>query len=127
MADDGSLAAQYSAASEQMARLHDGSALRDAAYEVGGRLPAGRAVLLSTSPEGAAIAAVCAAARRAPTSWQLIHLAYPPALEGGQQIVVLEPVDPGAAWTVAVRRHYPDALVLFAEIATECASTRMAA
>jgi hypothetical protein len=71
-------------------------------------------MLFSTSPEGAALAAVCAASRRAPTSWQLIHLAYPPSVPPMTRIVMVEPINPGYGWEAAVRGHYEDAVCVFA-------------
>jgi hypothetical protein len=112
--EEPSLAAQYAAESESMHALRDGHALRVAAAQVARRLPAGRLALLATSPEGAALAAVCAASRDAPCSWQLIHLMYPPTVSPGDRVVVVEPIDPGDGWREAVSRHYPDALLVFA-------------
>lgn len=113
------LADEYAAASEGMEALRDGHALRSAAAAVARRLPPGRLALLSTSPEGAALAAVCASTRSAPTSWQLIHLAYPPRVHPDAHVVVVEPVDPGCGWEAAVRRHYGDAVLLFVDDAAE--------
>jgi len=115
MTDDASLAAQYAAYAASMHELRDGRTLRLAADSVASSLPPGPLVLLSTSPEGAALAAVCAASRRAPTSWQLIHLAYPPSVPPMTRIVMVEPIDPGRGWEAAVRRHYTDAVCVFAQ------------
>jgi hypothetical protein len=117
MTTETSLADQYTNDAESMHALRDGRTLRAVAERVAARLPPGRLTLLSTSAEGAALTAVCAASRRAPTSWQLIHLAYPPCLPSSERIVVIEPIDPGHGWEAAVRRRYPDAVLLFAQTA----------
>jgi hypothetical protein len=117
-----SLAGQYAAAIDKMEALRDGRALQAAAAGVADRLPPGRLALLSTSPEGTALAAVCAVARSAPTSWQLINLGYPPTVALGFRVVVIEPLDPGQGWQAAVRRHYPHADLVFADEAASAAA-----
>jgi hypothetical protein len=108
------LAAEYQAGTEEMEALQDGLRLAAAAASIARMLPAGRLRLLSTSPEGAGLAAVCAASRGASTSWQFAHLAYPPRTRIGEQVVFIEPIDPGEAWEAAVKRCYGDALILYA-------------
>lgn len=108
------LAAEYQAATEEMEALQDGTRLAAAAVSMARRLPPGRLRLLSTSPEGAGLAAVCAASRGPSTSWQFAHLAYPPRTRIGEQVVFIEPIDPGKAWEAAVRGCYGDALILYA-------------
>lgn len=110
------LAAEYEQATKTMEALRDGKALRDAAASVQERLPSGPLVLMSTSPEGTAVAAVCAASRPS-TTWQFLHLACPPAVGEDEHIVFIEPVDPGRGWRAAVRRRYPRATLLFVETA----------
>jgi len=115
------LADEYAAATEAMAALQDGQALRAAAASLAPRLPTGRLALVSTSSQGAALAAVCAATRAEPTSWQLFNLAYPPQARTGEQAVLVEPVDPGHGWEAAVRRRFGEVEVLFAS-STELAA-----
>ena len=108
-----SLAAEYEAGAALLEELHDGRRLDAAAGRTEQQLPDEPLTLLSTSAEGAAVAAVCASRRSSPTSWRLINLGYPPALESDPMIVFVEPVDPGRAWHAAVKRHYPGARFLF--------------
>lgn len=108
-----SLAAEYEAGAALMDELHDGQNLATAADRAEQELPDEALALLATSPEGAAIAAVCASRRSSPTTWRLIHLGYPPAIDSEATVVFVEPVDPGRGWQAAVKRHYPDARFLF--------------
>lgn len=113
------LADEYEAGTKAMEALRDGRHLAAAAASLTRRLPPGRLALFSTSPEGAALAAVCAASRRAPTSWQLVHLAYPPQARVGEQVVFVEAIDPGSAWEAAVRHCYGRAVMLYASDSAE--------
>jgi hypothetical protein len=107
------LAAKYTRDEAEMNRLHDGEALRIAAEYVLAQLPAGPLFLISTSAQGAALAAVCAVTRRAPTRWQFVNALLDPVAASGR-VVVVEPIDGGAGWREALLRRYPDADFVFA-------------
>jgi hypothetical protein len=107
------LAARYERLQREMETLHAGAALESAADAVAAVLPTGRLTLVSTSDQGAAVAAVCAARRAGATTWRKVDLLAPPAAADGA-VVVIEPVDTGAAWRQAIERRYPNALVVIA-------------
>jgi hypothetical protein len=108
------LADRYAALQDEMNRLYNGAELRVRVDWLLPQLPEGRLALFSTSDQGAGLAAACAAAREDETHWQRIHLGYAPPAPVGMRLVIVEPVDSGAAWTQAVRRQYPHATILTA-------------
>ena len=99
-----------------MEQLHAGDRLSAAAAEVASQLPESKVTLLSTSIEGAAIAAVCAA-QHPMSTWRLVELAWQPVVVSDAPIVFVEPVEPGRAWRSAVHGRYPDAAVIIAAAA----------
>jgi hypothetical protein len=104
----------------QMDALHDGDQLADAAASVLSQLPAGSLTLLSTSPQGVALAAVCAATRGDSTRWSALDLLDPgPQDTGG--VVVVEPVDAGPGWRRSVSARLPSARFAFPEGRTHAA------
>lgn len=106
------LATRYSRLRTEMQTLRFGDRLAAAADAVEAALPRRRLVLLSTSDEGAALASVCAARRGAGTSWMKVNLLAAEAVADGVEVVIVEPVDAGAAWRQAVERAYPGARLL---------------
>jgi hypothetical protein len=106
------LATRYSRLRTEMRLLRDGLELAAAADAVEAALPERPVVLVSTSDEGAALAAVCAARRGDGNSWLKVNLLQPQSVAIGSEVVVVEPVDAGAAWRQAVEYHYPTARVL---------------
>ena len=92
-----SLAAAYRDGAQLMEQLHAGERLQAAAADVAPRLPESEVTLLSTSIEGAAIAAVCAAQHPMAT-WRLVELAWQPVVVTDAPVVFVEPVEPGRAW-----------------------------
>jgi hypothetical protein len=90
-----------------MRELRDGHALHEAAEHVLGDVPSlGRIAFLSSSVEGAALAAVCAVLRADGSHWRHVNL-LAPAAEPADPVVFVEPVFPGRAWQDAVDRAYP--------------------
>jgi hypothetical protein len=113
-----SLAAAYEEGAQLMEQVHAGDQLASTADDMAQRLPSGPVTMLSTTIEGAAIAAVCAAQRPA-ASWRMIELSWQPAIITDTPVVFVEPVEPGAAWRDAVERRYPEATVLIATVSTD--------
>lgn len=114
------LAARYTRLQTDMRTLRSGGALAAAADAVEAGLPAGRVLLVSTSDEGAGLAAVCAARRGVGASWMKVNLLAAEPVLDGRTVVVVEPIDAGAAWRQAVERAYPGARVLVvSELLTE--------
>src|SRR4051794_20064438 len=95
-----------------MQALRLGESLAAAADAIEAALPRGCLLLISTSDEGAGLAAACAARRGAGTSWMRVDLLAPEPVADGVEVVVVEPIDAGAAWRQAVERAYPGAHVL---------------
>lgn len=106
------LADRYVRLKAEMQTLGVGDALSAAADAVGSVLPPHDVVLVSTSIEGAGVAAVCAARRGDRTRWMKVELLAPESVPDGANVVVVEPVDAGAAWRQAVERVYPGATIL---------------
>ncbi len=98
---------------EQMRTLRDGRLLNNAANAVLRQLPPGDLTLVSTSIEGAALAAVCAAQRRGSTRWLFLELAFGLPMEAAGRVVVVEPLDVGSGWRAAVLHALPDAQFVF--------------
>ncbi len=98
-----------------MDRLYDGEELGDAAGSVLEQLPTGSVTLISTSIQGAGLAAACAAVREQPTRWGSVNpaLPSPPVIAG--RIVVVEALDAGAAWRDAMLRRFPGAEFIFCD------------
>ncbi len=68
--------------------------------------------LITTSVEGVAIAATCAAADSVRSiTWRLVHLAGEHV--SADDVLVVEPVDAGAGWQSAVRSRFPRARFFF--------------
>jgi hypothetical protein len=106
------LADRYDRLLAEMQKLRSGDALASAADAVQAALPRHSVVLVSTSDEGAGVAAVCAARRGRGTNWMKVDLLAPQQVADGPLVVVVEPVDAGAAWRQAVERVYPGARIL---------------
>ena len=107
-----SLAQRYARLQQEMDSLYLGGALIAAAEAVLAELPAGPLTLLSTSDQGAGLAAACASRRVDETAWRKVNLVAPVAVAAERRVVVIEPVDPGAGWRQAVKRSYPGAEVI---------------
>jgi hypothetical protein len=90
---------------------HDGRALRRWADVVLRRLPSGPLVLASTSVEGCALAAVVAARRDEPTTWEHLALGRP---QPGRDspVVVVEPLRLGHGTLTTLQRALPGAQVI---------------
>jgi hypothetical protein len=102
------------AALSRMTEFHSGEELVRAAHSMIDRLPPGRVVLVSTTIEGAAIAAVISALTSGrDVSWYLISPARRADLPEGQ-VVVVEPVDAGDGWRRTIESVIPGAEILIA-------------
>ena len=106
------LAMRYARLQTEMQTLRSGDSLAAAADAVEGALPHHPLVLVSTSDEGAGLAAVCAASRGVGTSWMKVNLLASQFGEENVEVVVVEPIDAGAAWRQGVDRIYPGARIL---------------
>lgn len=107
---NGTLAERYAQGALEMRSMHDASLLRRAAESVLPRLPDGPLVLLASSEEGCALAAVCAALRAdTRTSWERVSFGVPTQARTGANFVVIEPIDAGEGWRRAVLYKYPGA------------------
>jgi hypothetical protein len=91
-----------------MRELWDGATLMQAASDVLRVTRPAPTAFLSTSSEGAALAAVCAALRADGSVWRKVNLLVD-APRFDLPVVFVEPVAAGAAWTAAMRNRYPDA------------------
>jgi hypothetical protein len=109
----GSLLERYLHDEERMDEVYNGAVLRQAAARLVCRLPGGPVELLSTSEQGAGLAAACAALRKSPTRWRKIDLMLSDQRGGHGKRVLVEIVDPGTAWQDAVSRRLPDAEIIF--------------
>jgi hypothetical protein len=90
-----------------MRELCDGHALHEAAERVLEDVPSiGRVAFLSSSLEGAALAAARAVIRADGSHWRHVNL-LAPAAALADPVVFVEPVFPGRAWEDAVDRAYP--------------------
>jgi hypothetical protein len=107
-----SLAGRYTRLQAEMRALRGGNQLAAAADAVEHVLPSRPVALIATSDEGTALAAICAARRGDSTSWMKVDLMQPEPVNGAVEVVVVEPVDAGAAWRQALDRAYPGARVL---------------
>jgi hypothetical protein len=106
------LATRYARLQAEMQILRSGDSLSAAADAADAALPHRPLLLVSTSDEGAGLAAVCAARRGARVSWMKVNLLAPEPVAENAEVVVVEPVDAGAAWRQALDRAYPGARVL---------------
>jgi hypothetical protein len=106
------LATRYVRLQGEMRTLRSGEVLAAAADAVGREIPAEPVVLISTSDEGAGLAAACAARLGGAASWMKGDLLETELVSDSRRVVVVEPVDAGAAWRQAVERAYPGARVL---------------
>lgn len=98
----------------RMSEFHGGEELARAANYLTRRLPPGRLVLVSTSIEGAAIAAVVSAINSSrDLSWFLISPSRQAELPEGQ-VVLIEPVDAGEGWRRTMESVLPGAEILIA-------------
>ena len=89
----------------------EGKALRRWADAVLRRLPPGPVTLVATSVEGCALAAVVAAQRDEPTTWDQLALGRPqPKCKG--TVVVVEPLRLGDGLLNTLRRTVPGAEVI---------------
>jgi hypothetical protein len=110
-----SLLTEYAEREAQMDTVYEGEVMRRTALAVGRRLGQGRLILLSTTRQGAGVAAACAAARGEATSWRQIDLMLAPEVPTGATPVFVEVVDPGQGWRDFVIGRYPEARFVFAE------------
>lgn len=106
------LAEIYAERQAQMITVYDGVRLRALVDEVLKMLPDGPLVILSTSDQGAGIAAAVAALREDPTHWSRVDLLLPMDIPANSSVVVVEPIHGGAAWREAVERRWPTATVV---------------
>jgi hypothetical protein len=120
----GSLLECYAQGQQKMDEVYDGLALRDLARTAMRRLPDGPVLLISTSVQGAGLAAACAVLRDEPTRWRKLDLLLPDVEVDADRVVFIETVDPGEGWRDAVQRRFPDAEFVFA---AEDAEVRLAA
>ncbi len=99
----------------QAERLHRGDEIRMSALAILELLPRRYLVLVSTSIEGAALAAACSAlAPERTLVWRLVNLTRSGEPDLGTEVMVIEPSDPGIGWRDAVTRRYPGAHFAFA-------------
>ena len=98
----------------RMADFHAGEELVRAANSLIDQLPPGRVVLVSTTVEGAAIAAVMSALSSArDVSWYLINPSRRAKLPEGH-VVLIEPVDAGEGWRRTMESIIPGAEIFIA-------------
>jgi hypothetical protein len=98
----------------RMAEFHSGEELARTADSLVRRLPPGRIVLVSTTIEGAAIAAVMSALSAAQdVSWYLISPNRRAKLPEGH-VVLIEPVDAGEGWRRTMESMIPGAEIFIA-------------
>jgi hypothetical protein len=103
------LAEETAALELRMRAILEGETLRRAVADTLAKLPGGRLALLSTSDEGAGIAAACAAQRTEPTIWRRVRLNFPAESTNAHRAIFVEPVKPTGAWYTAMKRRFPDA------------------
>ena len=105
----------YRAGLQAMGTLHRGEVMESAARSVLSRLPRGPLSLVTTSVEGAALAAVCCVlAPESGLRWEYVCLDRPARFDGHGIIVAVEPVDPGPWWRQALAQRLPSATVVIA-------------
>ena len=109
------LLSQYAQLEAQMNTVYEGDALRRIAQALSRRLGSGPLVLLSTTRQGAGLAAACAAGRSEATWWRQVDLLLTPELPDGAAPVFVEVVDPGAGWQDFALARYPGARFVFAD------------
>jgi hypothetical protein len=110
----GSLLERYAQGQGKMDEVYEGAELRSLTRMVMDRLPDGPVLLISTSTQGAGLAAACAVMRPQPTRWRKLDLLLPSLEEDGSRVVLLEVVDPGDGWRDAAQRRFPGAEFVFA-------------
>jgi hypothetical protein len=108
------LAERYARLQNEMDELYEGRALSTAVALLLDVLPGGPLTLLSTSDQGAGLAAVCASRRRS-TTWRKTNLVSPLPAPISGAVVVIEPIDPGAGWRQAVEHRYPGAQIVIVD------------
>jgi hypothetical protein len=113
------LAQLYSERQGRMNALHDGAHLRASLRRVLEQLPAGRLVLLSTSEQGAGLAAAAAASRPEPTFWRRVDAMLPVDLPSNVPIVIVEPIEGDTAWRQMIKHRWPTAIVIVTDEAGE--------
>lgn len=97
----------------EQAAAHDGAALRRWSRMVLEALPPGPVILLATSVEGCALAAVVAAQRdEAPTRWDQLVLGRVDAIAADAAIVIVEPAQLGSGLHEAIAEALPHAQIL---------------
>jgi hypothetical protein len=98
----------------RMADYHSGEELARTAHSLISRLPPGPVVLVSTTIEGAAIAAVMSAFSAAQdVPWYLISPSRRAKLPEGH-VVLIEPVDAGEGWRRTMETVIPGAEIFIA-------------
>jgi hypothetical protein len=113
---------------EAMCALWDGATLLRSARVLAHSVATGPTTWVSTSTEGAALAAVCAALRDDGSSWRRVNLlseAECPEFDGA--VVFVEAIHPGAAWEAAIRARYPTATIASAATGYAFAAANAAA
>lgn len=111
-----------------MRALWDGPTLLGSARAVADAVAPEPTAFLSTSTEGAALAAVCAALRDDGSQWRRVNLlseAESPEFDG--PVVFVEAISAGAAWEAAIRARYPHATVVTAAACYALAAANAAA
>jgi hypothetical protein len=121
-----SLAELYAIRQDEMNAVYDGAVLRERADRLLKLLPPGPVVLVSTSEQGAGIAAAAAALRTDETSWRRVDPLLPVGLSETATVVIVEPIQGNSAWRQAVERRWPAARVMVLG-ATGRAQTTLAA
>jgi hypothetical protein len=116
------LAQHFADGCAAMCGLRDGIVLREAAEHVLDDLPAGRLAFVSSSVEGAALAAVCATLRADGSHWCQVNL-LAPTPDKSDPVVFVEPAFPGRAWQDAINRAYPGCMTRIAPGARSYASS----
>lgn len=96
-----------------MRALWNGRTILASARAVVDSVSPGPATFISTSTEGSALAAVCAAIRGDNSQWRRVNLlseAECPEFDG--PVVFVESISVGTAWVSAIRARYPDATIV---------------
>ena len=107
------IADEYAEGLHVMSLFHSPAVLRRAAEEVIEHLPDEPVSIVSTSMEGAALAAVCSVlAGDRIHAWHFLNMALPPDPSVKGAVVVVEPVDPGEGWRRMLLARLPKASVV---------------
>ena len=113
------------ARNQEQAKAHSGEWLRERAQDICGHLPPGPLTVLTTSPEGAALAGAITVLRADPTRWRTIGFGRQVAVEG--PAVVIEAVQLGEGLRASLSRLLPGVSVIDASTAATATAIRAAA